>query len=259
MHGGIGVTGDIEIGLNAGEMAAAVRARGALVANMSHLLRTPLNSILGFARLMQHGRAGAISEQQREYLGDIVNSGNHLLALINDVIELSKLDAGSLSFRPELVDVPQQVGEVVRILAAQSAARSSPIAVDVAGECTGVWLDPAKLKQVLFCLLDHLLETGGGGPVRVRVRQQVADTGVVRLRFELDGPRGELTADDRARFFYEGDGDGLRLVLARRLVERQGGEAGLRAGYGEVTADSAAFYFELPCARPASAASNEVT
>jgi signal transduction histidine kinase len=94
----------------------ANRLKSEFLANMSHELRTPLNGIIGFAELMHDGKVGAVSADQKEYLGDILTSSRHLLQLINDVLDLAKVESGKMEFRPETLALPKVVGEVNDVL-----------------------------------------------------------------------------------------------------------------------------------------------
>jgi PAS domain S-box-containing protein len=205
------------------EARPAARLGSEFVANMSHVLRTPLNSIIGFAKLMHHGKVGPISDRHREYLGDILNSAHHLLSLINDVLDLSKVDAGVMEFRPQPIDLPQLLGEVREIVAAMAASKQISIAVAVDPSCTGIQLDPAKLKQVVYNFLSNALKFTERG--RIDLRATTLNTTHWRLEIEDTG-RG-MRADEVARLFAETDGRQLGMALTRRIVEAQGGWVGV--------------------------------
>src|SRR6185436_16936219 len=104
-------------------MQEASRLKSEFLANMSHELRTPLNAIIGFAELMHKGRVGPVSAEHQEYLGDILTSSRHLLQLINDVLDLAKVESGKMEFRPELVDVGKLMTEVRDILRGLAASK----------------------------------------------------------------------------------------------------------------------------------------
>jgi PAS domain S-box-containing protein len=219
----------------------ANRLKSEFLANMSHELRTPLNAIIGFAELMYDGKVEASSQQQREFLGHILASGRHLLQLVNDILDLSKVEAGKMEFRPEPIDVARIVGEVVTMLRSVAVAKSLRVetSVDVAVE--GIVLDPARLKQVLYNYLSNALKfTPDGGRVRVRVTRDTFDT--IRLDVEDTGPG--IKPSDLDRLFIEFQqldatlnkkhaGTGLGLALTRRIVEAQGGSVGVRSTPGE--------------------------
>src|SRR5207249_3013155 len=133
----------------------ANRMKSEFLANMSHELRTPLNAIIGFAKLMAHGKVGQVSARQQEFLGDILKSSNHLLQLINDVLDLAKVEAGKMEFHPEPVDLPLLVHEVRNILRAVAAGKQIEIDTAIDSTCAGLEVDPAKLKQVLYNYLSN--------------------------------------------------------------------------------------------------------
>jgi signal transduction histidine kinase len=216
----------------------AARLGSEFVANMSHVLRTPLNSIIGFAKLMHHGKVGPISDRHREYLGDILNSAHHLLSLINDVLDLSKVDAGVLEFRPQPIDLPQLLGEVREIVAAMAASKQIGITVTVDPSCAGIQLDPAKLKQVVYNFLSNALKFTERG--RIDLRATTLDSAHWRLEIEDTG-RG-MRADEIARLFAETDGRQLGMVLTRRIIEAQGG----RVGVTSVPGRGSRFFADFP-------------
>src|SRR5439155_9350841 len=109
----------------------ASRLKSEFLANMSHELRTPLNGIIGFAELMHDGKVGAVSPEHKEYLGDILKSARHLLELINDILDLSKVESGKMEFRPEPVELARVVGEVRDILRTLAAQKRIEVHADV--------------------------------------------------------------------------------------------------------------------------------
>jgi PAS domain S-box-containing protein len=213
------------------------RLRGEFVANMSHVLRTPLNSIIGFAKLMHHGKVGPVSARHREYLGDILNSAQHLLTLINDVLDLSKIDAGVMEFRPQPIDVPQLIGEVREVVAAMAATKQVQIEVSVDPSCTGFLLDPAKLKQVVYNLLSHALKFTQRGQIEVRARTEDA----AHWRIEVEDSSDGLAPEEVLQLFAGPDGKHLGLTLSQRIVEAQGGRIGVRSTQGRGTTSFAVF------------------
>jgi signal transduction histidine kinase len=212
----------------------ANRMKSVFLANMSHELRTPLNAIMGFAKLMAHGKVGPVSAQHQEFLGDILKSSNHLLQLINDVLDLAKVEAGKMEFHPESLDLVLLITEVTDILRPVAASKQIRVATDYDGSCTNPRLDPGKLKQVLYNYLSNALKfTPDHGQVVVRVRAQ--DEAFFRIEVEDTGIG--ISADDLALLFSEFrqldssaskkyQGTGLGLALTRRLVEAQGGHVG---------------------------------
>jgi len=238
------------------EVERANRAKTDFLATMSHELRTPLNGIIGFAELMHDGRVGEVSGRHREYLGDILTSGHHLRRLIDDALDLAKVEAGMLDIRPEPVDVGQLVSEVSEALRSLGVSSDVELTVEVDPALDGVVTDPGHLKQVLYNFLSNALKfTERGGRIVVRAHPEGASA--FRLAVTDDGPG--VAEDDLGRLWtafqqldgrsrsYEGTGLGLALV--KRIVEAQGGSVGVDTAPGR----GSTFYAVLPrTARPAS-------
>ena len=228
----------------------ANRLKSEFVANMSHELRTPLNAIMGFAKLMHAGRVGAVSDEQREYLGDILTSSNHLLQLINDVLDLSKVEAGRMEFFPEPIDLPQLIGEVRDTVRAMAAAKQIKLEVEVADDCIGLELDRAKLKQLLYNYVSNALKfTSECGRVRICARLEDAQ----HVRFAVEDTGVGIRPDDVSKLFVEfrqldasaakkHQGTGLGLALTKRIVEAQAGWVGVESAWGQ----GSTFFAVLP-------------
>jgi PAS domain S-box-containing protein len=218
-------------------MQEANRLKGEFLANMSHELRTPLNAIIGFAELMHKGKVGPVSEEHHEYLGDILTSSKHLLQLINDVLDLAKIESGKMEMRPEPVALNSLVGEVRDILRGLAASKRIRVSLELAPEIGIVTVDPARLKQVLYNYLSNAIKfTPENGAVCIRsslqgvdhFRLDVADTGIgissgnlVRLFVEFQ----QLDASAAKKY----PGTGLGLALTRRIVEAQGGQVEVKS------------------------------
>ncbi|MBS2025455.1 MAG: response regulator, partial [Deltaproteobacteria bacterium] len=221
------------------ELAAASAYKSQFLANMSHELRTPLNAIIGFSELLQDGVVPP-GQQQQEFLGHILTSGRHLLQLINDVLDLAKVESGKFEFHPEPIDVNAVLGEVLAILRTTSATKRIRIETSVDPSLTDLVLDPARFKQVLYNYLSNALKfTPADG--RIQVRVLAAGTGSFRLEVEDMGPG--ISPTDLEKLFSEfqqvGDqknkpqgGTGLGLALTKKLVEAQGGAVGVRSRLG---------------------------
>ena len=238
------------------QIQVASRLKSQFLANMSHELRTPLNAIIGFAELLQSGAVPADSPKRQTFLGHIGTSGHHLLKLINDVLDLSKVESGKFVFYPEPIDLPRLVGEVVDVLHASTLRKQLRMQVDIDPALQGLVLDPARFKQMLYNYLSNAIKfTPEGGLVTLSARAagpdsfrvEVADTGIGIA--EADMPRlfVEFQQLD-AGYSKQHQGTGLGLALTRQLVVAQGGTVGVRStvGVGSV------FHLELPC-RPAPA------
>jgi len=226
------------------QMQQANRMKSQFLANMSHELRTPLNAVIGFAELLRAGRVPADSPKHAEFLGHIAVSGRHLLQLINDVLDLSKVDSGKLDFHPEPVDLRALLGDIVAVLQQTSERKSIRVTVEVDESLTGIELDGARLKQAAFNYISNALKfTPEGGRIMVRARPE----GALRFRLEVQDTGIGIEEADLPRLFTEFQqldaglnkqhgGTGLGLALTRRLVEAQGGQVGVdsRVGVGSV-------------------------
>ncbi|HEY0481897.1 MAG TPA: ATP-binding protein [Kofleriaceae bacterium] len=230
-------------------MLEASRLQTEFLANMSHELRTPLNAIIGFADLLHDGVVGPVEDQQREFLGDIRISSRHLLQLINDVLDLAKIESGTLDLAPEPVDLARVIGEVRDILRGTATDRRLDVELELPAELGSVTVDPGKLRQILYNYLSNALKfTPDGG--RVTIRAAVLDT-VFRIEVEDTGI-GIATEDLRKLFlpFRQLDasttkryqGTGLGLALTRRLAEAHGGKVGVHSVRGA----GSTFWVELP-------------
>ncbi|MFZ5896558.1 MAG: PAS domain-containing hybrid sensor histidine kinase/response regulator [Myxococcota bacterium] len=219
----------------------ASRLKSEFLANMSHELRTPLNSIIGFAELLHDGAVDKDSAQHQEFLGDILSSGRHLLQLINDVLDLAKVEAGKMDFRPESVDVEQLVVEVCAVLRSIAASKRIELTSTVAPEVRHVKLDPARLKQVLYNYASNAIKfTPEGGRVVLRARAEGDDS----IAVEVEDNGVGIASSDFERLFVEFQqldptstkrqgGTGLGLALTKRIVEAQGGSVAVQSTLGQ--------------------------
>ncbi len=232
-----------ELELQNRRIREASRLKSEFLANMSHELRTPLNAIIGFAELLYDGEVPPDSPQHHEFLGDILVSGRHLLRLINDVLDLAKVEAGKLEFRPEPIDIERLLGEVMAILRTSAAQKHLRFEVSIDPSITNLVLDPGRLKQVAYNYLSNALKfTPNGGRIHVRVKPE----GSALWRLEVEDTGIGIPASELGRLFVEfqqleggagkrHQGTGLGLALTRRLVEAQGGTVGVRSAVGEGT------------------------
>ena len=141
----------------------ASRLKSAFLANMSHELRTPLNAIIGFSELLYDGMISPGSPQYRTFIGHILGSGKHLLQLINDVLDLSKIEAGKVVFAPELVDLGRLVSEVCASLGALASQKRVQLRIDHDESLVDVQLDPGRFKQILYNYLSNALKFSPDG------------------------------------------------------------------------------------------------
>jgi len=222
------------------QIQEANRLKSQFLANMSHELRTPLNAVIGFADLLHSGFVKPDSPKHQEFLGHIGTSGRHLLQLINDVLDLAKVESGKLSFTPEPVDLAMLLDEVQAVLLSATHRKSIVISTQIDPGLAEVNLDTARLKQVLYNYLSNAIKfTEPGGRVTVRVmaqgadhfRVEVQDTGIGISPADLDRLFIEFHQLD-AGYSKQHQGTGLGLALTRRLVEAQGGQVGVRSTLG---------------------------
>jgi PAS domain S-box-containing protein len=246
-------------------MLEANRLKSEFLANMSHELRTPLNAIIGFAELMYKGKVGPLSDAHRQYIGDILTSSRHLLQLINDILDLAKVESGMMEFRPAEVDVAHLTSEVRDTLRGLAAKKHLSIEVDVDEEVRNVVVDPGRIKQILYNYLSNAIKfTPVGGRIVVRVsadgpslfRIDVEDTGVGIPAEQL----GKLFVqfqqlDGSAAKRYQGTG--LGLALTKRIAEAHGGRVAVRSTPSQGSTFSAILPRTMPCAMRGKSRANQ--
>ena len=222
-------------------LASLTQVKSEFLANMSHELRTPLNAIIGFTHLMHRGRVGPVSAEQQEYLGDILTSSRHLLQLINDVLDLAKVESGKMEFRPESVDVTTLVREACDVLRGLAASQRLQVETDVDPAITTVVVDPARVKQILYNYLSNAIKfTPAGGRITIRILPE----GPALFRIDVEDTGVGIAADDMDKLFVEFQqldasaakpyqGTGLGLALTKKLAEAHGGRVEVRSTPGE--------------------------
>jgi len=239
----------------------AARLKSEFVANMSHELRTPLNSLVGFAELIADARFGPLPPRYQEFGHIMHSSAQHLLQLINDILDLAKVESGKINFEPEHVDLTQVVCETIAILKGLASKRDIQMTTHVDPAIGIVYLDPMRLKQLLYNYLSNAVKfSPEGGRVELRMtpttdewfRIEVEDTGIGikpedthRLFIEFQ----QLDASTAKKF----GGSGLGLALTKRLVEAQGGTVGVSSVFGV----GSTFFATLP--RHVTATSADIT
>ena len=242
---------------------AANRGKSAFVSRMSHELRTPLNAILGFSEVLMMGGPQTLAAPQQQQVERIHAAGGHLLLLIEDLLDVSRLDSDAMAVRSDAVDAAASVHDAVRSLQSMADLRGVSLAVDAdlaPGACQ-VQADRTRLQQVLLNLLSNAIKynrTGGSVQVRLqpvagRLRIEVVDDGIGLDPLQLQGlfqPFNRLGREHTAV-----PGTGIGLVISRKLVELMGGTLEVRS----VPQQGSVFSFELPSAERPQPAARPVT
>jgi signal transduction histidine kinase len=235
------------------EVEAANRNKSVFLANMSHELRTPLNAIIGFSEVLLQRMFGELNERQEEYLRDVLVSGQHLLGLINDVLDLSKVEAGKMELEPGRVAIEPLVDGSVMMIRERAAKHAISLVVSVAPDVGEIDADERKLRQVLYNLLSNAVKfTPEKGRIDViaarsdgELRVSIKDTGVgVALADQARIFEKFVQAESGRR---QEASTGLGLALAKSLIELHGG----RIWVDSVPGNGATFTFSVPYVRPA--------
>ena len=226
------------------------RLKGSFLANMSHEFRTPLGAITGFAELLHEGRVGHLSEDHQQIIGNILSSARHLAQIVNDVLDLAKIDAGKISFRPEPIDVAQTVHEVRDVLQTLTDRKHLRFMTRIDRRLGQIEVDPVRLKQVLYNYLSNAIKfTPEAGQITIvfapcgldMFRLAVRDTGIGIAPAAIAQLFTEFTQLDNHITPLE-KGTGLGLALTKRIVEAQGGTVGVRSTLGK----GSTFFAVLP-------------
>lgn len=236
---------------------AANRAKSDFLASMSHELRTPLNAIIGFSELLENHTFGTLNERQQRYVTNVLTSGRHLLQLINDILDLSKVEAGHMELALSQFDVRTTLGEVRSIVGTLAMKKHLALNVEVEEAITTLTADQSKFKQILYNLLSNAIKfTPDGGSVRVTVRRApevekekggewievaVTDTGIGLKPEDQERIFGTFEQVDSA-YAREQQGTGLGLALSRRFVDLHGGWIWVESEFGK----GSVFRFMLP-------------
>jgi PAS domain S-box-containing protein len=247
--GGIGVAMDITERLAAVRARAESEAKSRFLAGMSHELRTPLNSILGFAQLLEQPAYGDLSERQRHYVDNILSSGRHLLSLVNDVLDISKVAAGRLQLEAERLDLAVLAREVLAEVEPLAAAKQLRLRVDsIALTAIG---DSRATRQILLNLLSNAIKfTPEAGRVAVALRRTARGDHAITVTDCGPGiPRElrRLVFDEFAQInlpTHRQSGTGLGLSLSRHLARAMGGDVSLASRVGR----GCTFTLRLPAA-----------
>jgi signal transduction histidine kinase len=230
------------------QLEAASRHKSEFLANMSHELRTPLNAVIGFSEVLLQRMFGALNDKQEEYLKDIYASGQHLLSLINDILDLSKVEAGRMELAPAPFHLPSTLENAVTLVRERAARHGIALELDLdprLGELVG---DERKVKQVVLNLLSNAVKfTPEGGRIGLTavgrdgvVEISVSDTGIgiaPEDQTAIFEEFRQVGSDERKR-----EGTGLGLTLAKKFVELHRGRIRVESALGH----GSTFIFTLP-------------
>jgi signal transduction histidine kinase len=220
-------------------LLAADRSKNQFLANMSHELRTPLNSIIGFSSVLIESARGVMQQRMHRFLENIHAAGNHLLELINDILDLSKIEAGKMELRADLFDLRETLAAVERVMKGFAAEARIKIVSSIDPSLPQVRLDEGRLKQILFNLLSNAVKfSPQGGVVAITCRRvPAADSpiGVETVRIDVKDQGIGIPQDELQRIFVEfyqtedgrrarKGGTGLGLSLTRNFVELHRGK-----------------------------------
>ncbi|HXN01043.1 MAG TPA: GAF domain-containing sensor histidine kinase [Candidatus Dormibacteraeota bacterium] len=230
------------------ELQRANQHKAEFLANMSHELRTPLNSILGFSQLLLEGDGGVLTGDQRQDVDIIAQNGQHLLALINDLLDISKLEAGKAQLHRGEVEVEPLISECVDSVRSLAKTKKLDLSASVSVDVGRVFADGPKLKQVLLNLLGNAIKFTETGSVRVTAERQGAE-----LRVSVRDTGIGVPVEDTERIFesfQQGksgisgkyQGTGLGLAISRQLVEMHGGRIWVKSTPGQ----GSTFTFTIP-------------
>jgi signal transduction histidine kinase len=234
------------------ELETTSQHKSEFLASMSHELRTPLNAIIGFSQVLRERMAGEVNEKQEEYLDDIVSSGNHLLSLINDVLDLSKVEAGQVELEVAPFSLRDALERGVSMVKERATQNGVGLTLEAGPQVEVVEADERRISQVVFNLLSNAVKfTPKGGSVIV---SSTPLNGEVRVSVSDTGPG--IAAEDQARIFEEFqqtdigarqlEGTGLGLALSKRLIELHGGRIWVESELGK----GSMFTFALPAGSP---------
>jgi PAS domain S-box-containing protein len=239
------------------EVERANRLKSEFLASMSHELRTPINALIGYSALLIDGVLGDINERQRDALRRGRAAAEHLLALINDILDLAKIEAGKMPLHLEDVELRDVIGEVSQQIEPMVRKKALEFVVDIGLECPALHTDRTKVRQVLLNLLSNAVKFTNKGRVSVvarcaeigdGVRIDVVDTGIGIREKDLPAIWEDFRQVDQSRTREYG-GTGLGLSITRKLLDRLGGTVSVRSKYG----DGSVFSVLLPQRTPMSA------
>ena len=255
-----------ELGVKIAELERTSRMKAQFLANMSHELRTPLNAVIGFSEMLLLGAHGSLTADQSDALDTVARNGRHLLGLVNDILDLSKVEAGRMELHLTLTDVRTLTSDVLAGMETLVAAKAHSVVLELPAEPLTVRADEMRVRQMLFNLISNAVKfTPNGGQIIVRgVRKPMALSAAGGAQEERDAvwiaisDNGiGIAVQDQSRLFTEFsqvdashsrryEGTGLGLALCKRFVELHGGQIGVESSLGH----GSTFWVVLPVAGP---------
>lgn len=229
------------------------RIKSQFLANMSHELRTPLNSIIGFSRVILKGIDGPVSEQQQQDLTAIYNSGQHLLGLINDILDLSKIEAGKMDLSIEEMNIADTINSVMSTAAGLVKDKTVKLKQEIPPNLPTIRGDPMRVRQILINLISNAAKFTDEGSITVSAKPHIGPTGLSELMISVIDTGPGISPEDQNKLFQafsqvdssptrKTGGTGLGLSISQRLVGMQNGRIGVRSVVGQ----GSTFYFTIP-------------
>jgi PAS domain S-box-containing protein len=220
------------------DLERAMTARSRFYASMSHELRTPINAVLGYSTLLLERIYGPLNEKQAEGIERTQKAARHLLELVNDVLDLSKIEAGKIDLRLQPVDFPGLIEDLFVTVRPLADEHGSQLSIEHEGPSVRITSDPRRVRQILLNLLSNAIKFGRGEPIRVNIIREETGSVTIEVRDQGEG----IPPDDQERIFDEfvqlgktqlQDGTGLGLPISRRLAELLGGSLTVESTVGE--------------------------
>ncbi len=229
----------------------ASRTKSDFLSNMSHELRTPLNAVIGFSEVLRDEAFGPLNDKQKEYINDVLESGKHLLSLINDILDLSKVEAGKMELELSEFDLRLFLQNCLTLIKEKAMKHSITLSCEVADDIVSITADERKMKQVIFNILSNATKfTPDGGEIGILARKENKNEVLISIRDTGIG----IEEKDRGKIFSEFEqidsaysrqyaGTGLGMPLTKKLIELHGGKIWFESkGEGKGTT----FFFTLP-------------
>ncbi len=235
------------------EMREIDRLKSQFLANMSHELRTPLNSIIGFSRVILKGIDGPVTDLQNQDLGAIYNSGQHLLGLINDILDLSKIEAGKMELSFEDVNAADLIASVMSTVVGLVKDKPIKLVKNISTDLPVIRADPMRVRQILLNLLSNASKFTEEGTITVSTSINSGPTGKPEIMISVTDTGPGISPDDQTKLFQpfsqvdtsptrKTGGTGLGLSICQHLVQMHGGRIGIQSAIGK----GSTFYFTLP-------------